>query len=69
MKIIALVRIVVAATAVLSAMSCTTRPNQEQWKDDQTRFDQQSKRYPDRESRLQEKAEAEADRKARALAK
>ncbi|MEO6003795.1 MAG: hypothetical protein ABIZ04_09970 [Opitutus sp.] len=35
--------------------SCATRSSEEQWKSDQTRYEQQLKRYPDRESSEQEK--------------
>jgi hypothetical protein len=45
--------------------SCVTGSSEEQWKSDHTRYDQQLKHYPDRESSDQEKADALAARKAR----
>lgn len=61
-----LVYFVTIVSAVVGTLlsSCATRTSQEQWQSDQTRYEQQLKRYPDRESSDQEKAAAEAARKA-----
>ena len=61
------VYLLTAVTVVvgLSLSSCATQSSDEQWQSDQTRYEQQLKRYPDRESSDQEKVDAEAARKAK----
>jgi hypothetical protein len=55
---------IVGAMALLTAIAggCSTPPPDKVMQNEQTRFDEQQKRYPDRESPEQEKA---ADAKAR----
>lgn len=55
--------------SLLLGSSCTTRPTESQWKQDNARYKEQLKGYPDRESATQEKAHADAARKADNLRK
>jgi hypothetical protein len=56
-------------SSLLLLSSCATRSTEDQWKNDDARYKEQLKRYPDRESAEQQKSEAAAARKADSLRK
>ena len=55
--------------SILMLSSCATRATEDQWKLDNARYKEELKHYPDRESPEQQKADAEAARKADSLRK